>query len=188
MRYSEDHKAQTRERIINEAAQRFRSEGVDATGLQTLMKALGLTHGGFYAHFKSKDELVEIALQQAAEQLRPVVDQQFEKQDPLPGFIDQYLSARHRAAPGKGCPLPTISAELGARGHASSTTDAIVQARIDAIEKALPSEHADDESVALLATLVGALVLSRSVADPELSDRILDSTRRHLKREIGAAE
>ncbi|MFV3308688.1 TetR/AcrR family transcriptional regulator [Pseudomonas sp. NY15181] len=188
MRYSEDHKAQTRERIINEAAQRFRSEGVDATGLQTLMKALGLTHGGFYAHFKSKDELVEIALQQAAEQLRSRVDQQFEQENPLPGFIDQYLSVGHRAAPGKGCPLPTMSAELGARGHASPTTDAIVRARMSAIEDALPAEHAEDESVALLATLVGALVLSRSVADPELSDRILESTRRHLKREIGAAE
>ncbi|MCP1650160.1 MULTISPECIES: TetR/AcrR family transcriptional regulator [Pseudomonas aeruginosa group] len=188
MRYSEDHKAQTRERIINEAAQRFRSEGVDATGLQTLMKALGLTHGGFYAHFKSKDELVEIALQQAAEQLRPIVDQQFAKDDPLPGFIDQYLSTGHRNTPGKGCPLPTISAELGARGHASATTDAIVQARIEAIEQALPSEHAEDESVALLATLIGALVLSRSVADTELAERILESTRRHLKREIGAAE
>lgn len=188
MRYSEDHKAQTRERIINEAAQRFRSEGVDATGLQTLMKALGLTHGGFYAHFKSKDELVEIALQEAAAQLRPVVEQQFAKEDPLPGFIDQYLSTGHRNAPGKGCPLPTISAELGARGHASSTTDAIVRSRIDAIEQALPAQHAEDESIALLCTLVGALMLSRSVADPELSDRILDSTRRHLKREIGAAD
>ncbi|QRY78238.1 hypothetical protein JVX91_21995 [Pseudomonas sp. PDNC002] len=84
--------------------------------------------------------------------------------------------------------MPTISAELGARGHASATTDAIVQARIEAIEQALPSEHAEDESVALLATLIGALVLSRSVADTELADRILESTRRHLKREIVAAE
>jgi TetR/AcrR family transcriptional repressor of nem operon len=62
MRYSEDHKAQTRQRIIEEAARRFRRDGVSATSVQTLMKALDLTHGGFYAHFKSKDELVEEAL------------------------------------------------------------------------------------------------------------------------------
>ena len=69
MRYSEDHKAKTHQRIVDEAALRFRRDGVLATGLQPLMKALGLTHGGFYAHFKSKDDLVEQALQQSADQL-----------------------------------------------------------------------------------------------------------------------
>ena len=64
MRYSEDHKAQTHQRIIEEAARLFRRDGVGATGLQPLMKTLGLTHGGFYAHFKSKDELVETALRE----------------------------------------------------------------------------------------------------------------------------
>ena len=63
MRYSQDHKAQTHQRIIKEASVRFRRDGIGATGLQPLMKALDLTHGGFYAHFKSKDELVEKALQ-----------------------------------------------------------------------------------------------------------------------------
>jgi AcrR family transcriptional regulator len=65
MRYSQDHKAQTHQRIIKEASARFRKDGIGATGLQPLMKALGLTHGGFYSHFKSKDELVEKALQEA---------------------------------------------------------------------------------------------------------------------------
>ena len=69
MRYSQDHKAQTHERIIKEAAARFRRDGIGATGLQPLMKALGLTHGGFYSHFASKDELVEKALQAAGTEL-----------------------------------------------------------------------------------------------------------------------
>lgn len=65
MRYPEDHKQKTRRRIVEEAARLFRQDGVGATGLQPLMKALGLTHGGFYAHFKSKDDLVETALRHA---------------------------------------------------------------------------------------------------------------------------
>lgn len=69
MRYSPDRKAQTRQRIIKEASVRFRRDGIVATGLQPLMKALNLTHGGVYAHFKSKDELVEKALQAAAAEL-----------------------------------------------------------------------------------------------------------------------
>lgn len=184
MRYSEDHKAQTRERIINEAAQRFRSEGVDATGLQTLMKALGLTHGGFYAHFKSKDELVEIALQAATEQLREYSNKTFEGPDPLPHFIDRYLSESHRDHPESGCPFPTLSAELGARGQPSPTTDQSVQNRLTMIENALPAEHDPDQAIATLSALVGALLLSRSVADKELSERFLESTKRYLKRDL----
>ena len=72
MRYSQDHKAQTHQRIIREAAARFRRDGIGATGLQPLMKALGLTHGGFYSHFASKDELVEKALQAAGEEVEGV--------------------------------------------------------------------------------------------------------------------
>lgn len=77
MRYSQDHKAQTHNRIIKEASARFRRDGIGATGLQPLMKALGLTHGGFYSHFKSKDELVEKALQAAGEQLEAVCAELF---------------------------------------------------------------------------------------------------------------
>src|SRR5690606_9604003 len=106
MRYSEDHKARTHQRIIEEAALRFRRDGVGATGLQPLMKALGLTHGGFYAHFKSKDELVETALQHAVQELASS-SEALEKDAgaALPSFIAQYLSSAHRANPGEGCPL-----------------------------------------------------------------------------------
>ncbi|PWU29752.1 TetR/AcrR family transcriptional regulator, partial [Pseudomonas sp. RW407] len=103
MRYPDDHKAQTRQRIIDEASRRFRSEGVEATGLQTLMKALGLTHGGFYAHFKSKEELVEIALQAASDQLAEVAGETFREPNALANFIDDYLSEQHRDHPERGC-------------------------------------------------------------------------------------
>lgn len=181
MRYSEDHKAKTHQRIIEEAALRFRRDGVGATGLQPLMKALGLTHGGFYAHFKSKDDLVETALQHAVHALESNTAEALEgAESPLPLFIQRYLSSQHRANPGAGCPLPTISAELGQRGEPSATTDAMVRNRLALIEKNLEGEDAEEESVLMLSAMVGALLLSRSVKDPELSDRLLKTTRRLL--------
>lgn len=106
MRYSHDHKAQTHQRIIKEAAERFRRDGIGATGLQPLMKALGLTHGGFYSHFKSKDELVEKALQAAAEELDTHCATLFAQEHPLPAFIDSYLSEWHQTSPVKAARCP----------------------------------------------------------------------------------
>ena len=180
MRYAEDHKAQTHQRIIEEAARRFRRDGVGATGLQPLMKALGLTHGGFYAHFKSKDELVETALRSTAEQLKASTAEVFAGADPLPSFIARYLSTAHRANPADGCPLPTMSAELGQRGAASPITDQVVTERLAMIEACLDGEDAAAQSVLMLSAMVGALLLSRSVSDPALSERLLATTRRLL--------
>jgi AcrR family transcriptional regulator len=180
MRYSEDHKAQTHQRIIDEAARRFRRDGVGATGLQPLMKALGLTHGGFYAHFKSKDELVETALRSTAEQLKESTAEIFAGADPLPHFIARYLSTSHRGNPEEGCPLPTVSAELGQRGQPSPITDEVVSERLSMIEACLDGEHAAERSMLMLSAMVGALLLSRSVSDPQLSDRLLETTRRLL--------
>ncbi|NQD93154.1 TetR/AcrR family transcriptional regulator [Pseudomonas sp. CrR25] len=180
MRYSEDHKAQTHQRIIDEAARRFRRDGVGATGLQPLMKALGLTHGGFYAHFKSKDELVETALRSAAEQLKESATELFAGDDPLPRFIARYLSTAHRGNPEDGCPLPTVSAELGQRGQPSPITDEVIQDRLGMIESCLDGDDAGEQSVLMLSAMVGALLLSRSANDPALSERLLATTRRLL--------
>lgn len=180
MRYSEDHKAQTHQRIIEEAARLFRRDGVGATGLQPLMKSLGLTHGGFYAHFKSKDELVETALRHSADKLTAVTNEIANSDKPLAHLISGYLSSAHRANPGDGCPLPTMSAELGQRGAPSPVTDELIRDRLQAIEAGLSVEHADEQSVLILSAMVGALLLSRSVSDPELSDRLLKTTRRLL--------
>ncbi|ABA75774.1 MULTISPECIES: TetR/AcrR family transcriptional regulator [Pseudomonas] len=182
MRYSQDHKAQTHQRIIKEASERFRKDGIGATGLQPLMKALGLTHGGFYSHFKSKDELVEKALQAAGDQVAGLCAELFAQEKPLEAFIDTYLSEWHQTTPDEGCPLLTISSELGLRGQPSPTSDAVLKARLDQIEGTLEGESTAERSVVIMATLVGALLLSRSVADAGLAQRILDVTREHLKR------
>lgn len=180
MRYSQDHKAQTHQRIIKEASVRFRRDGIGATGLQPLMKALGLTHGGFYSHFKSKDELVEKALQEAGDQVAGLCAELFAQERPLEAFIDTYLSEWHKTSPHEGCPLLTISSELGLRGQPSPTSDAVLKARLDQIESTLQGENAAQRSIVIMATLAGAMLLSRSIADAEFAQRILDVTREHL--------
>src|SRR5690606_11133826 len=186
MRYSEDHKAKTHQRIVDEAALRFRRDGVLATGQQPLMKAIGLTHGGFYAHFKSKDDLVEQALQQSANQLSEGLKELEQAPQPLQGLIKRYLSAAHCKSPGAGCPLPTMSAELGQRGQPSPVIDQIVRDRLAMIASHLSGEATDKRSAMVLSAMVGALVLSRSVTDPELAELLRAGTRDALLQQIHA--
>ena len=189
MRYSADHKAQTHQRIVKEAAARFRKDGIGATGLQPLMKALGLTHGGFYAHFKSKDDLVETALRSASEEMGTLVADKFAGAKPLESFIDMYLSDAHRNHPERGCPLPTMAAELGQRGQPSPSVDSAVQHRVALMAQALGGdEDAQQQSLVMLSTLIGALVLSRSVEDQDFAGRILASARETLKAQARSAE
>ena len=184
MRYSPDHKALTHQRIIKEAAGLFRRDGIGATGLQPLMKSLGLTHGGFYAHFTSKNELVEKALQQAACEVDGLCANIFSQPQPLHAFIDTYLSQWHVTSPHEGCPLPTMSAEMAQQGHASPTTDSVINARLKQIENTLPGTETEDQSIMIFASLVGALVLARSVESDALREKILDVTRKTLKQSV----
>lgn len=167
---------------------RFRRDGIGATGLQPLMKALDLTHGGFYAHFKSKHELVEKALQAAAAELDAHCEMLFSQERPLDAFIDSYLSEWHQTSPDQGCPLTTMSSELGLKGQHSPTTDAVLGARLKQVEAALGSANADEQSLVLMSTLVGALVLARSVESTQLATRILDVVRASLKAQVAEAE
>lgn len=188
MRYSEEHKAQTHRRIIEEASRLFRRDGVGATGLQPLMKTLGLTHGGFYAHFKSKQDLVETALRHAAEQTDAVTAEMQGSENPLATLIGRYLSKAHRDDPGGGCPLPTLSAELGQRGEPSPTTDQLIEKRLAMIEAGLAGEDAAEQSLLILSTLIGALLLSRSASDPDLADRLLQGPKRLLLQQVASKQ
>ena len=181
MRYSQHHKAQTHQRIIEEASTRFRRDGIGATGLQPLMKALGLTHGGFYAHFASKDELVDKALQHAAEEEDGRCAELFNGPSPLPTFIDTYLSDWHLTSPHEGCPLPTMSVEMAQNGNRSAITDNVINARLKQIQAELQGPDAEDQSIVLFAALVGALVLARGAQSEALRGKILEVTRTSLK-------
>lgn len=188
MRYSQDHKAQTYRRIVDEASLRFRRDGIAATGLQPLMKALGLTHGGFYAHFDSKQALVETVLQEATLEMDKVVAQAVASPSSIDALIDHYLSAAHRDHPEHGCPLPTLAAEMGQRGEASELVDEAIEHRLSLIAQRLSGHDAQGRAVALWSGMVGALMLSRSIKNPELSNRVLEEARRALKASVRVAE
>jgi AcrR family transcriptional regulator len=188
MRYAEDHKAQTYQRILREAAARFRRDGIGATGLQPLMKALGLTHGGFYAHFKSKDDLVDKALRCAVDQLNDSRSERLADDSSAAAFIDMYLSGEHLAQPENGCPLPTMSSELGQRGQPSEITDEVIERMLTALDAGMPAGQRDSaKSLMIMSGLVGALVLARSAKNPSLAERILKTTREQLKQQINEA-
>jgi len=176
MRYSHTHKAETRRRIVDEASRRFRRDGIEGTGLVPLMKALGMTHGGFYAHFASKEALVEASLDAAIGKLN-------EKwQDPLPpgqlgAFLAAYLSPQHRDNAGEGCPLPTLCAELGLRGQPSPASDALALRMAQRLDACTVDGSRAEQGLVALAAMVGALSLSRAVADPALSERILGAVQ-----------
>lgn len=187
MRYAEDHKAQTHQRILHEAAARFRRDGIGATGLQPLMKALGLTHGGFYAHFKSKDDLVEKALRCAVDQLTGAESATAPAAPTTEAFIDKYLSPEHRTTPENGCPLPTMSSELGQRGQPSEITDELIHKMLATLQAGMPAgQENSDKCVMIMASLVGAITLARSAKDPQLAERILQTTREQLKQQLAS--
>jgi AcrR family transcriptional regulator len=192
MRYSSNHKAETRQRIIGEAARRFRKHGIEGTGLVPLMKALGLTHGGFYAHFESKDALVQASLEAAAEQTleRWQAAPAAVPADAVPApagdasvraVIDDYLSSHHRDEPGEGCPLPTLAAELGVRGQPSATADAMIAHMTALLADCRLAAGPGDGGIVALAAMVGALTLARAVSDRAASDGILAAVRAALQ-------
>ncbi|MBZ9775691.1 TetR/AcrR family transcriptional regulator [Mesorhizobium sp. CO1-1-8] len=173
MRYEKGRKDASRERIMEVAAERFRGDGIAASGLATIMSDAGLTNGAFYPHFQSKAQLVresvaaamELQAQQLAEALASGVET----------AIDTYLSAEHRDNPGKGCASAALLPELARQPPETreAYTDHLL-ALVRRLAQALPQAK-DPEGVALavFATLLGTLQMARAVGGTELSDRIL---------------
>jgi len=187
MRKSREETARTRERIIAAAGQEFRRNGIAATGLAGLMSAAGLTHGGFYKHFSSKDELVAEA---CGASINRVVDALAERaaQEPpeqrLRSFLASYLSAVHRDNPENGCGLSALGSELSRAGDAarSATTQAF-ERMVDIVVQCMPAPEATDARArarTIVAALVGAVSMARAINDPELSDRLLADARESL--------
>jgi TetR/AcrR family transcriptional regulator, transcriptional repressor for nem operon len=178
-RYDAEHKAATRRRIIDSAGRRLKQDGVDGSGIATLMSDAGLTNGAFYAHFDSKDDLVaNVVADQLAAQ-RVVLNSLPEGVAALEDFIRDYLSAQHRDNPGAGCPSAALLDEIGRCGHAvrESYTEGM-QSIVDVIAEHLcPGDPsgARTRAVGLFTVLVATLQLARAVSDRKLSDDILES-------------
>jgi TetR/AcrR family transcriptional regulator, transcriptional repressor for nem operon len=177
MRKSRQEAAQTRERIVSVAAQEFNKSGVQSTGLAAIMEAAGLTHGGFYKHFSSKDQLVAEALEKALEH----INSSMMEDRSLKETVGEYLSTRHRDSTEGACPLAALGSELRhvdgeTREVASSGLEQIVTT-IASHLRTLPPREAKARAQAILAAMVGGMVLSRVVTDKALSESFLRVTK-----------
>ncbi|HMA49291.1 MAG TPA: TetR/AcrR family transcriptional regulator [Magnetospirillaceae bacterium] len=184
MRYGSEHKQETRRKILDIAGKRFRREGVEAVGVASLMADCGLTHGGFYAHFKSKDELAAAALEQG---MRDSSDRIFshadQSEDKIGAYIRAYLSPAHRDTTENGCAFASLAPELSrGDGPARATVAGNIEPYLDRIGRLLRhSKPATDpasvrrQATALFSLLMGSLQLARLTNDRTLSDSILES-------------
>ena len=183
MRVTQAKAAESRDRIVEAAARLFRERGLDGVGIDAIMEAAGLTHGGFYRHFRSKDDL-------AAEAVGLVLPRGTASADDVAGYAVQYLSVAHRDEPGRGCVMAALGGDAarGGAGVRRRFTE-LVSANI---ARFLPWFGAPDRpdararAIAGLSAMVGALVLARAVDDPALSDEILAAVRRQFGGDAGA--
>jgi TetR/AcrR family transcriptional repressor of nem operon len=185
---SQANKAASHERIVEVASRRIRRDGIDTVSVSELMNEAGLTHGGFYRHFDSRDELVAEAVADALAQGSQRVHASTELGQPaaLAAIIDGYLSRLHRDKPETGCAvaaLPTDIARTDARARAAYVRQ--VRSYVDLLTELTPTGD-PEEAHLILAALVGALVLARAVDDRALSNQILDKVARALHRHLDA--
>jgi TetR/AcrR family transcriptional regulator, transcriptional repressor for nem operon len=182
MRKSREAAAQTRRRIVTAAAGEFRKHGIVASGLNDLMAAAGLTHGGFYKHFESKDQLVAEACAEAVETL---IEMLTEADSKGPGAAATYLSTDHRDNPAAGCPLAAIGSELGRSDEKTGAAATVgflklVDLMAGKSGKARPAD-ARQRALVAVSTMIGALTMSRMVTDPDLSSEILREAEKSVR-------
>jgi TetR/AcrR family transcriptional repressor of nem operon len=186
MRVSREKAAEHRERIIDAAGALFRTKGFGGIGVADIMKAADLTHGGFYRHFASKDDLVaqasRRAMARAAVNWAKVVADSPE--EPYAALLKHYLSPRHRDDPGKGCAFAALSGDAarGSKTVRKAFAEGL-QPLIDILAEAIPGRSKavrQRKALAAMAALVGALTIARAVDDAALSDDILEAAQREL--------
>src|SRR5215475_338846 len=184
MRYSKEHKQETHDRIVRKASVRLREKGAHGVGVADLMKEAGLTHGGFYAHFDSREALVieafAYAMDRSIEHWRKTVEQT-PPDKRLSTIIESYLTTTHRDDPGRGCAVPTLGPEIAREGpKARKAFAAKLDQMIDMIADQIPDvprKAARKQASATLATMMGTLVLSRIAGNGEFSGDILSAGR-----------
>jgi TetR/AcrR family transcriptional regulator, transcriptional repressor for nem operon len=179
VKVSKQKVAEHREQIIAAAAKLFREKGFDGVSVADLMKEVGLTHGGFYGHFSSKEELIGLALQEAfretANMWENVIEDASDK--PLEALAKFYLSSRHHAHPETGCLFAALGNELARQPRSVKETVMKEQlAVLDVITRVVSGRTKAarrKQAIVVLAALIGGMVLARSVSDAALSEEIL---------------
>jgi TetR/AcrR family transcriptional repressor of nem operon len=183
MRVSKKQAAENRERILKATSRLIRERGILGAGVDALTEAAGMTHGGLYSQFGSKERLIEEALSDViAEKSREIFDDLS-----LDEYVSHYLSAKHRDAPGSGCPLAALSSEMprqseGVRTRFTAGLRGLIAALSARQDSDLKQRQRDQAALATVASLVGALVLARAVNEPKLSNDILRATKANLEQ------
>ncbi len=189
MKVSREQAERNRREVVASAARLFREHGFDGIGLGEVMRAAGLTHGGFYKQFDSKEGLVREAMATALERSRAKWQQRIAASagDPLPTFVEGYLSPAHRDNPADGCAFAALAAEAARRNDPQLREVFEEQTRhyLDMLCAMLddqPATRNRDRALAMLSTVVGALLMSRLVVDPELSADFLRASAAAILR------
>jgi len=175
MRYPVEETAAKHERIVREASRMFRERGFENVSVAEVMKAAGLTHGAFYAHFGSKEELQTAAVAYGQKVSLGRAQRSKSNKKSKGSFADRYLSQWHRDNPGDGCTMAALAEEV------ARSTPELKAAFEQGLENMLSAEGGDrKEAIFLVAALMGGVVLARAVQDHRLSDEILKSVRQKL--------
>lgn len=192
VRYAKEHKEETRTRILETSSRRFKSDGVDGSGIAALMADAGLTNGAFYAHFASKDDLIatvvaaELGAQREAAAALPA------GRERLGQLVREYLSVEHRDHAGEGCPSAALIEEIcrGGEQVRDAYTDGIV-GFVDQIATRLDPVAPQTQRVRVLSTfagMVGTLQMARTVTDPQLSTALLEQGITNALAQLGVTE
>ena len=184
MRYSREHKLETHARIVKKASVRLREKGAHGIGVADLMKDAGLTHGGFYAHFDSREALVieafTHAMDRSTERWRKLAEQT-PPEKRLAMIVNTYLTPLHRDDPGHGCSIPALGAEIARESPKTRRAFAgRLEQMIDTLAAQLPGvprKAARKQAMAAIATMMGTLVLARVAGSGDFSDELLDAGR-----------
>jgi TetR/AcrR family transcriptional regulator, transcriptional repressor for nem operon len=175
MPWPEEHKRKTRKRILDAAAAVFRERGIEQTSVADVMQRAGLTHGGFYAHFKSKEELLAEAVRHACDQVSNIFDSTNEGESPQEDLLKNsaaYLSVAHMTHPERGCPVAALGTELIRSGQKTKKVlSSEFQTRLEKLYQrtnpALGSEVRKRQAAGMLACMVGGQILARTLGSQE---------------------
>jgi len=187
MRYDADHKVKTHWRIVRNASRQLRAKGLNGPAVSTLMKASGLTHGGFYKHFGSRDALVMEAFEESLQELRDTLVAAAKQAKPGEGWkamVKTYLSLELCDRPDQGCPIAALAADMGrSRPTLKQRASAAILKFRQELLPYMPGRNPEEKAANFLAifpSMVGTIAIARTMPEPAVRQRILNTVRDQL--------